>query len=162
MNTQDKILIALQYGAEVGLSPMQSIQSVAVINGRPTMWGDAVLAVVLASSVCEYVTESFVGEGDKLTAVCVAKRKGECEPLERRFSVDDAKTAKLWGKRGKEGQDTPWVTYPKRMLQMRARAFCLRDAFADVLRGMQVREELEDYPARAEHSADEVLPLEDE
>ncbi len=63
-------------------------------------------------------------------------------PIERRFSVQDARRAGLWGRPG------PWSQYPQRMLQMRARAFALRDAFADVLGGLYLREELEDADAR--------------
>ena len=44
-------LLAIQHGAEIGLSPMQSLQSIAVVNGRPTIYGDAALAVCLASPV---------------------------------------------------------------------------------------------------------------
>src|SRR6266478_3926901 len=40
------VLIAMQMGAEVGLAPMQSLQNIAVINGRPSLWGDAALGVV--------------------------------------------------------------------------------------------------------------------
>jgi len=72
----------------------------------------------------------------------VAKRKGR-KPVETRFSVEDAKRAGLWGKGG------PWTAYPKRMLQMRARGFALRDAFPDVLKGMISVEEAQDYPDEA-------------
>ena len=58
-------LLAIQHGSEIGLSPMQSLQSIAVVNGRPTIYGDAALAVCLASVVCEWVTESVDGEGDR-------------------------------------------------------------------------------------------------
>ena len=40
--------------------------------------------------------------------------------------------------------------YSSRMLQMRARAFALRDAFADALRGIQCREEMQDVPKTAQ------------
>ena len=75
-------------------------------------------------------------------AVCVAKRKGR-KPVTARFSVEDAKRAGLWGKQG------PWSAYPKRMMQMRARGFALRDAFPDVLKGMITVEEAQDYPEEA-------------
>src|ERR1051325_3957629 len=39
------VLIAMQMGLEVGLSPMQAIQNIAGINGRPSVWGDSVLAL---------------------------------------------------------------------------------------------------------------------
>lgn len=133
------ILIAVQMGSELGLAPMQSMQNIAVINGRPSVWGDALLGLVKASPVCDDVVETLEGEGDKMTAICVAKRKGK-SPVEARFSVQDAKDAALWTKQG------PWKQYPKRMLQMRARGFALRDAFPDVLRGLITAEEAGDIP----------------
>lgn len=126
-------LIAMQWGSELGLKPLQSLQNLAVINGRPALWGDAVIALVMASPVCEYVTE----EDDGKTAFCRVKRKGAPEQM-RSFSIDDAVKAGLAGKQG------PWSQYPKRMRQMRARAFALRDVFPDVLRGMPIAEELQD------------------
>ena len=129
-------LIAMQWGMELGLKPLQALQNLAVINGRPALWGDAVIAIVRGSPLCEYVNESDDGE----TATCRVKRKGEPEQV-RTFSMDDAKKAGLTGKQG------PWTSYPKRMRQMRARAFALRDVFPDALRGMPVAEELMDTPA---------------
>ena len=132
-------LLAIQHGSEIGLSPMQSLQSIAVVNGRPTIYGDAALAVCLASVVCEWVTESVDGEGDRMVATCSAQRRGYPAPITSTFSVGDAKAAGLWGKQG------PWSQYPKRMLAMRARGFALRNAFADVLRGLVTAEEAQDY-----------------
>jgi hypothetical protein len=155
--TPEQVMIGIQYGAELGMSPMQSLQSIAVINGRPTVWGDALPALVWGSGLCEDITETITGTGPERTAVCSVKRKGATNRIEGRFSMRDAETAGLATKAG------PWKQYPDRMLKIRARAFCLRDAFADVLRGMAVREELEDYPPRAEHTAPEgyTLPVEE-
>ena len=136
----ESCLLAIQHGSEVGLSPMQSLQSIAVINGRPTIWGDAALALVQSSPVCEYVCEWLEGDGDNLAAVCEAKRQGYPSPSVSRFSVADAKKAGLWGKSG------PWTQYPQRMLTLRARGFALRNAFADALRGLITAEEARDYP----------------
>ena len=136
----ESCLLAIQHGSEVGLSPMQSLQSIAVINGRPTIWGDAALALVQSSPVCEYVREYTEGEGDALVAVCEAKRKGYPAPTVVRFSMADAKRAGLAGKSG------PWTQYPARMLTLRARGFALRNAFADALRGLITAEEAQDYP----------------
>jgi hypothetical protein len=66
------------------------------------------------------------------------KRKGEPE-YETTFSVEDAKQAGLWGKPG------PWTQYRKRMQQMRARGFALRDKFAHLLMGLISAEEAGDY-----------------
>jgi len=129
----ESCLLAIQHGAEIGLSPMQSLQSIAVINGKPSVYGDTALAVCLGSSVCEYVRERIEGEGDAMTAICEAKRRGDPEPVVGRFSVADAKKASLWGKSG------PWTQYSRRMLQMRARGFALRDAFPHVPRRKPIR-----------------------
>ena len=140
------VLVCVQWGYEMGLAPMQALQNIAVINGKPSVYGDAMMALVQSSPVCEDIEEYFEGEGTtNPVAVCVAKRKGR-KPVITKFSVEDAKRAGLWGKGG------PWTAYPKRMLQMRARGFALRDAFPDVLKGMITAEEAQDYP-------DEAKPL---
>lgn len=137
MKSPEKILVAILGGAEIGLPPYQALQSFAVINGRPTLWGDGLLGVVRARGV--RVREWFEGEGENLIAKCEVTRPDTGEVIPGEFSVADAKTAGLWGKQG------PWQSYPKRMLKMRARAFAVRDGCADILRGIQVREEVEDY-----------------
>lgn len=129
----ENCLIAMQWGAEVGLKPMQALQNIAVINGRPAMWGDAVIGLVRASPLCEYIIETE----DAHSSTCTVKRRGEPEQS-RTFTDDDAKAAGLLGKSG------PWTQYKRRMRQMRARAFALRDVFADVLRGLPVAEEVMD------------------
>lgn len=139
-------LIALQWGAEIGLQPLQAIQNIAVINGRPALWGDAVIAIVRGSPLCEYVIEDDNGD----TATCRVKRRGEPEQL-RTFSMADAKAAGLIGKQG------PWSQYPRRMRQMRARAFALRDVFPDVLRGLPVAEEVMDTPTERHMGPAEVV-----
>jgi len=132
------IFVAVQWGMELGLAPLQAMQNIAVINGRPTLWGDAMLALVMSSPLCLGVEEFLEGEGEALTAVCRVSRKGS--PVhEQRFSVADAKKAELLGKQG------PWRNYPARMLAMRARSWALRDKFPDVLKGMPCAEEVGDY-----------------
>jgi hypothetical protein len=134
------ILVAVQWGMELGLQPMQAMQNIAVINGRPSLWGDAVIGIVKASPACEYVVE----EVTDTVATCRVKRRGEPEQC-RTFTMEDAAKAGLKGKQG------PWSQYPKRMMQMRARSWALRDVFPDVLRGMPVAEEVMDYaPAERE------------
>jgi hypothetical protein len=128
------VLIAIQFGSEVGLLPLQAIQNIAVINGRPAIWGDAMIALVQNHPLCEYIKE-YSKDG---TAYCTVKRRGEDE-YTYSFSTQDAKNAGLLGKAG------VWSAYPNRMLQMRARGFALRDKFSDILKGIAMREEVEDY-----------------
>ena len=130
------ILVAVQMGAELGLKPIQALQNIAVINGRPSVYGDALLALVQAHPSFEDVKEAFDEKTN--TAFCSVKRKNQDEYTVS-FSSEDAKKAGLWGKAG------PWSQYPKRMLQMRARSFALRDKFADALSGLIMAEEAQDY-----------------
>lgn len=139
-------LVAIQWGMEIGLKPLQAMQNIAVINGRPSLWGDAVIALVRNSPLCEYVIE----EDDGQTATCRVKRRGEPEQT-RTFSMEDAKRAGLAGKAG------PWMQYPKRMRQMRARAFAVRDVFPDALKGLAVAEEVMDTPAERHMGPAEVV-----
>lgn len=151
MDTPEKVSVAILTGLEIGVKPMQAVQGIAVINGVPRIWGDLALAVVRGSGQLEKFSETLVGsppadwpnpkaEERGFKAVCVVKRRGEDEVV-REYSIGDAVVAKLWNKSGPKGP-TPWVTNPKRMLAMRARAFALRDAFTDVLKGMPIAEEM--------------------
>lgn len=155
MSNPQSVMIAIMHGLEIGLPPMMALQKIAIINGRPTLWGDGALGLVRGSGKCRYVKEEIIGEGDDRQAVCEVMRIGESAPIVRAFSVEDAKRAGLWDPRdrvtrkNKNGgsydvrNDSPWHKYPNRMLQMRARAFALRDGFADVLGGMYLTEELQ-------------------
>ena len=141
MEKPESVLVALQLGAELGLTPMAALQNTAVINGRPGIFGDAALALVRASGLLESYKEEEIGErskdswGYKITA----KRK-DCDAHSDEFTVADAKAAKLWGKSG------PWSDYPRRMLKFRCRGYVLRDVFGDVLKGLKTLEELRDTP----------------
>ena len=143
-NKPEDVLVAVQWGFELGLAPLQALQNIACINGKPSVYGDAAMALVQNSPVCDDIKEYFEGEGtSNPIAVCVAKRKNRSEVVSK-YSVEDAKRAGLWMKSG------PWTQYPKRMLQMRARGFALRDAFPDVLKGLITVEEAQDYPETEE------------
>jgi hypothetical protein len=152
MGKPQDIMVCIQWGMEMGLAPMQALQNIAVINGKPSVYGDAMMALVQASPVCDGVEESLEDEGTpNPVAICVAKRKGRA-PVTVRFSVEDAKRAGLWGKQG------PWQAYPKRMLQMRARGFALRDAYPDVLKGLISTEEAQDYPEEIKRPPKDITP----
>ena len=148
------VLIAMQMGSELGLSPMQAIQNISVINGRPALWGDAALAVVIGSP--NYISHREWTEGsienNNMVAYCAITRKNSEEYI-KSFSMDDAKKAGLWDKTG------PWKQYPSRMLQLRARAFAIRDKFADALRGINVAEEVQDYNIKKTSNDNNVIDI---
>lgn len=136
--TPEAVLVAIQFGAEVGLGPMASLQNIALINGRPTLWGDAV------PGVCQALTESYkdeiIGADESYGYQVTVTRKGRADPVVRTFTRAMAKKAGLLGKAG------PWTQYEDRMLLMRARTFAFRDTFPDLLRGIRTVEELRDHP----------------
>jgi len=136
-NKPGNVLIAIQMGLEIGLKPMQSLQNISVINGRPSVWGDAFIAICRNHPKCEYIRETF--DEKTMTATCTAKRKDDDEVNIETFDKQDAILAGLWVKKG------PWTQYPQRMLKMRARAFCLRDLFPDALKGLSIAEEAQDF-----------------
>lgn len=134
------VLVACQWGSEIGLKPLQALQNIAVINNVPAVWGDALVALVRGSGLCEYIKQDW--DSATKTATCSVKRRGEPEET-RTFSEEDARLA------GHLNKDT-YKKNLQRMLSIRARAFALRDVFADVLKGLKVAEEVEDYPVEKE------------
>lgn len=178
IQSPEAIFTALEFGMELGLGPLAALQSIAVINGRPSIYGDAALALVRGSALCEYFLEGPSNDAvhslyDELAVAmefddrddikrirkliqqatsaidkskpdfgytAMARRAGAVASTIRRFTVGDAKAAKLHGKQG------PWSEYQERMLMFRARGFLLRDGFGDVLKGMRTVEEAGDMP----------------
>jgi hypothetical protein len=137
---QPKIELAILHGATVGLGPIAAVHAIALIGGKPSIWGDGALAVIEHSGLLEDMVEDYaVDDGEGLIAICTMKRRDRATPIITRFSMAMAERAGLTGNEG------PWQNYPERMLRMRARSWTMRDGFADVLRGLQLREEVEDY-----------------
>jgi hypothetical protein len=135
VNKPPAVLVAMQMGQELGLQPLQALQNIAVINGRPSIWGDAALAIVMKHPRFIDCIEEMSDDGT--AARCILKIKDRADVV-RQFTREDATVAGLWGKTG------PWTQYPKRMLQMRARSVAIRDAFPDALRGLSIGEESQD------------------
>lgn len=152
----------IMQGLEVGLSPVQALESIAIINGRKLIWGDAVPALLWSKG---FKIEEWFADGDisaptdALTAHCRITRP-DGTAIERTFSVAQAKRARLWDERAKikkwgknwktkeaeqyeTDNDSPWFRFPPRMLQMRARGFSTKDGASDVMRGLYIREEYE-------------------
>lgn len=129
------VLVAGLLGMEIGIPFITALQNVAVINGKPCLYGDVALAVCYASGLLveieENTGEKALAEGGR----CRVLRRGAKVAVLHTFNGDDAARAGLIKKAG------PWTQYPARMFQMRARAFSLRDAFPDVLKGIAIYEE---------------------
>lgn len=145
LDTPEKVMLAVQTGMELGFSLMRSLSAVIIVNGRPGLYGEAVLALIHDRGVCSRPPVLTVeGEGDQRRGVCRFQRKDMPEPIETTFSVADAKKAGLWNK-----SNSAWQTYPDDMLIWRALARAAKRYFSDVTFGLALKEELDDYPAVA-------------
>lgn len=147
-------MIVLQ-GMELGLPPMAAVQLIAMINGRMTVHSEGVPGILLSRGF--KIKQQFQGTQyeDKFCAVCTLTRP-DGEVNVTTFSVEDAKEAYLWQekaiitKKGKNNttydvpNDSPWWRYRKRMLWARALGFNAKDFASDAMKGLIVREEMED------------------
>lgn len=152
-NKPDDAIVAAMYGKEcAGLGPMVSLQSIAVINGKPAFYGDALPGIAFNKGMITDMEESFAGVefADDFAAICIVTRPSGSK-VTQRFSVGDAKKAGLWGKSG------PWTQYPRRMLQWRARSWAIRDAAPHLLFGPTV-EELSEQPHIGSDRARDITP----
>lgn len=170
----ESVMVAIQMGMEVGLTPMAALQNIAVINGRPSIWGDAQLAIVRSSNQLEQFEETETNNEAELVfrELCFEEDPVKRKDLKIKLAMAQAnlkKDADDYGvscfvkrrgfneafgrftvgdakKAGLWGKQGPWSQYPSRMLKFRARSFLLRDQFGDALKGMLTREEAQDLP----------------
>lgn len=147
-DTPEAVTAKIMKGMEIGLPPMFSVQNIAMINGRPSVWGDAIPALLWGRGF------KIKEWSDDTAAYCTITRP-DGEQITRDFSEAKALKAGLWGKAG------PWSQYPDRMLQMRARGFAARDGASDVLGGLWIAEEAQDIElSKSEYRVETVAPPE--
>lgn len=136
----DNIVIAMLRGQRLGLDPIQSMEAIAMVNGKATLYGDHFLGVIIAASGYQGHDEMTFDEIEKAeggpAATCTFYRNGQS--FTATYSKADAVRAGLWN------STPPWKKYPSRMLQMRARGFAGRNGFSDALKGMASYEEAKD------------------
>lgn len=130
------IFVAMAMGYQLGFAVEQALQDISVINGRPSLWGDGLLALVLSHPECQGIDEQPMLDAHNaiIGYSCTVHRKGH-SPHRKQFTMQEAIKAGLVDKKG-----DIWKKYPTRMLQMRARSLALRDKFADAMRGLRITE----------------------
>jgi len=187
LDNADKISIAILYGLELGIPPMQALSGIAVINNRPSLWGSLAVALVYKSGLLAEFKEWFAPNIDEETqfaheiaimeyeALSLDEQKKHGKPVPpqpsmtafctmKRAGLADSVTstfsvndAKRAGLWGNVKKD-PWIKYPKRMLRWRARHQTMADLFPDILKGMVPTEIAGDfYPAGREVSRTDSL-----
>jgi hypothetical protein len=160
------VLMGVLKSMEIGVAPQTGLSGLLPLNGRFSVWGDLAAALVQRGGQVTSNTVRQIGPAiapgtplgewpDDYGYEVRYWRKGQTEPYIGRFTVLDAKRAHLWMHQYKK----PWLEYPDRMLFNRARAFALRDGFADALMGLSIAEEVIDAQPAAEEAKDETKRL---
>lgn len=142
LDTKEKVFIALQWGVELGLTPMAAATNIAVINGKPTLSADIMHAIVRNNP--EYAGAEWKKQDEQAAEVLVKRKNANMtETFRGYYDIEMAKRANLLSKDN-------WRAYTARMLKHRALSFALRDAFPDVLAGLYSPDELsgENQPAQ--------------
>lgn len=139
-----QVLGAMELSIQLGIPPLVGLSKIAVINGQPSIWGEMPLALVRKSGQLRFIREMLFDKDGKpvdefnpigvpYMATCKSERV-DGSTSTTFFTMEDAKNA------GLTGRNNPWKTYPRRMLQMRARSQCLKDLYPDVLMGVPMAE----------------------
>lgn len=129
------VTAAILFGRELDMPPMQALQQVHVIEGRPSLSAEHLRAMVLAAGHILRVT------GDGGQAIATGRRRlpdgSYDEPVTVEWNIRMAQAAGLTGKKN-------WQKHPRQMLKARATAELCRDLFPDVTHGLDAVEALQD------------------
>ena len=127
----------LAKGHELGLKPMQSFDLICVIKGKPSLSAAGMRALCLARpDVCEYFRNV---ETTATKATFETKRRGDPQPVELTFTIEEAKRA------GLVRPDSNWSKWPERMLEARASSALARLVYPDLVGGVYTPEEIQEF-----------------
>lgn len=124
-------LVILMTGAELGLRPMEALRGIYVVNGRPTLKADLMVALVRQSPKCKYFTRREMS-GQQCTYE--TKRSDQPQSQSYTYTIEQARNAGLTDK-------GVWQDYPDRMLRARAASALAREEYPEVLLGLYTPEE---------------------
>lgn len=144
--------IVIQRGLDVGLSPTQAVEGIAIINGKTLIYGDTLTAVLWAHG-CK-IEKWHDAKGEDCVAYARITRP-DGTVIEKSFSAKEAKAARLWDSREtvkrKEynsnsykdvPNDAPWHRFGERMCEWRAFGFAVKDGASDYSKGLSIVEEM--------------------
>ena len=150
-NKASDVLAMILYGQDLGLSPMQAIQGIYVVKGKPQMSAQTWIALTRRAghrlSVLEHTVEKCTVE---ITRGDTGEKHAETS------TIADAETARL------TGPDSMYTKYPKRMLLARAVTNCCRFICPEIALGFGAEGEYEEPAASPEqalaHAVDARTP----
>lgn len=145
-NKVPDVLMTIMAGQEMGLAPMASLRAFHVIEGKPVMSADGMVAIVLGSGKAVY----FDRIEESVTSVTYETlRVGSKAPRRCTWTIEMAKTAALHLKDN-------WRAHPRAMLAARAKSELARDVYPDVLAGCFTADEIDRGTPRAPITAIDV------
>lgn len=130
INTPEKALAIMQKGKELGIPPMEAMSSINVIQGKPSVSPQLMLALAYRTKEVEDLKMETTDKGATVTI----KRKGQ-SPHTTTFGVKEATDMGLIGKDN-------WKKQFSTMAQWRALAANLRITFPDAIGGMYLVDEM--------------------
>lgn len=130
------ILVITLFGQELGLPPMQAMQVIDVMKGRPTLRANLWVALARKAGHKVRITENT----EKAATVTVVRSDDPDGPITARYTLEDAKTAGLL-------TNANYTKNPKAMLYARAASTAIRQACPEVAMGFSDEYELNDVPA---------------
>jgi hypothetical protein len=156
VKSPEEALVILMTGRELGLSAMQSLRGIYVVQGRPVLSADLMVAAVVSSPRCEY-WQPIESTAERCTIE--TKRRGAPAPVRKTWAAEDAKRAGLTGK-------DIWKSYPAQMLRHRCAADLAREVYPDLLMGVYVPGEIpgdegprrEEVPPAPQRAAVSLVP----
>ena len=154
--TKQEAFARIVVGQQLNMKPIQALNGIAMINGHPTLHSDSIPCVVMASGLVNGMKYKFTGDGDTLACTFYVRRKGIEEYQEWTYSMDDAKKAGLL-------TNPVWQKHTKKMLFNRARTWCFRNTFPDVIGNVYTKDEIEyeDFETIPEKSPVDDTPPEE-
>lgn len=120
----ESVFAAVLYGEELGLGPMQSLNSIHVIEGKPSMAPELMRALVFKAG--HRIDVKVCMNDEVILYGCRADSGSEATV---KWTMKDAQNAGLAGRGA-------WKTYPRAMLLARATSELCRMLFADVVAGL--------------------------
>jgi len=146
IDTEEKAVVTMLAGLEVGLPPIAAMNQIYVVNGRPTMMAQAQLALIMRSGMGYYVWGKCDDTTATITGYHYTPDGRPPQPQQFTFTIEQAQSAGLTGKDG-----PVWKLYPGDMLRWKAAARMARGVFPDVVLGLYAPDELGAPVRRDEH-----------
>lgn len=131
LNTPNKALTVLLAGRELGVPPMQAIRGIHVVNGRPSLSAELMLALAYQN----IPGFRFRVEASNEQICRITAQRSNADPVTLSFSISDAQRAGLT-----KGDN--WQKYPQAMLRARCTSAVLRVVAPDAIRGIYAPDEI--------------------